>query len=52
MRAVRRVQKFTQSTGQGSIDAARGGSSLVDPDGNALTGEIDVQGNPWDPAAW
>ena len=45
------VQRFTPSTGQGSIDAARGGSSLVDPDGIALIGEIDVQGNPWDPAA-
>jgi serine protease AprX len=46
------VQTFAQSTGQGSIDAARGDSVLVDADGDALTGEIDVQGNPWDPAAW
>ena len=29
------VQKFAQSTGQGSIDAARGDSALVDADGNA-----------------
>ena len=26
--------------------------NLVDADGNALTGEIDVQGNTWDPQAW
>ena len=45
-------QSFPISTGQGSIDAARGGSELVDADGNALSGEIDVQGNAWDPAAW
>ena len=46
------VQSFPYSTGQGSIDAARGGSVLVDPAGNDLTGEIDVQGNTWDPATW
>jgi serine protease AprX len=46
------VQAFPNSSGQGSIDAARGGSILVDADGNDLTGEIDVQGNAWDPAAW
>jgi serine protease AprX len=46
------VQSFPQSTGQGSIEAARGGSVLVDADGNELTGEVDVQGNQWDGAAW
>jgi serine protease AprX len=46
------VQAFPSSTGQGSIDAARGGSFLIDAAGNTLTGEIDVQGTPWDPAAW
>ena len=46
------AQNFPVSTGQGSLDAARGGDSLVDADGVALTGEIDVQGNPWDAAAW
>ncbi|HTZ45080.1 MAG TPA: S8 family serine peptidase [Jatrophihabitans sp.] len=46
------VQSFPQSAGQGSIDAARGGAVLVDPDGNDLSGEIDVQGMPWDPEAW
>ena len=46
------VQSFAHSTGQGSIDAARGGSVLVDSAGNDLTGEVDVQGNTWDPATW
>jgi serine protease AprX len=46
------VQSFPSSTGQGSIDAARGGSVLVDADGNDLSGEIDVQGNTWNPATW
>jgi serine protease AprX len=46
------VQEFPGATGQGSIEAARAGSVLVDLDGNELTGEIDVQGNVWDPAAW
>ncbi|HEX8768549.1 MAG TPA: S8 family serine peptidase [Jatrophihabitans sp.] len=46
------TQSFPVSTGQGSLDAARGGDSLVDADGVPLTGEIDVQGNPWDAAAW
>jgi serine protease AprX len=45
-------QDFPVSTGQGSLDAARGGDALVDADGVPLTGEIDVQGNPWDAAAW
>ena len=46
------AQNFPVSTGQGSLDAARGGDSLVDADGVPLTGEIDVQGNPWNAAAW
>ncbi len=46
------VQAFPRSTGQGSLDAARGGSVLVDANGNDLTGEIDVQGNAWDAVAW
>jgi serine protease AprX len=46
------VQNFPQSTGLGSIDAARGGSVLLDADGNPITGEVDAQGNPWDAAAW
>jgi len=46
------VQGFPISTGQGSIDASRGGSVLVDAYGNDLAGEVDAQGNTWDPAAW
>ncbi|MEO7261101.1 MAG: S8 family serine peptidase [Jatrophihabitantaceae bacterium] len=46
------AQDFPPSTGQGSLDEARGGDSLLDADGVALTGEVDVQGNPWDAAAW
>jgi serine protease AprX len=45
-------QNFPAATGQGSIEAARGGNNLVDADGVALTGEIDVQGNAWNPVAW
>ncbi|MBE3076352.1 MAG: S8 family serine peptidase [Actinobacteria bacterium] len=46
------VQSFPKSTGQGSIDAARGGSVVVDAADTDLSGEIDVQGNTWNPAAW
>jgi serine protease AprX len=46
------TQSFPASTGQGSIQAARAGDVLVDADGNPLEGEVDVQGNPWSPAAW
>jgi serine protease AprX len=45
-------QHFPISTGQGSLEAARGGNDLLDPNGVPLTGEIDVQGNPWDAQAW
>ncbi|MDQ1537471.1 MAG: serine protease AprX [Actinomycetota bacterium] len=45
-------QTFASSTGDGSIDSARGGSFLVDANGQGLTGEIDELGNPWDGAAW
>jgi serine protease AprX len=46
------IQSYASSTGQGSIDAARGGSVVVDADGNDLNGEVDAQGNAWDAAAW
>jgi serine protease AprX len=46
------VQSFPRPDGQGSLDAARGGSVMVDADGNDLSGEVDVLGNPWDAAAW
>jgi serine protease AprX len=46
------IQSFPQANGQGSIDAARGNAVLVDADGNELNGEVDIQGNPWNAAAW
>ncbi len=47
------VQKWRAATGLGSLDAARGGSHLVDPESGAiLEGEVDVLGSPWHPAAW
>jgi serine protease AprX len=47
------TQSWTPSTGLGSLEAARGGSHLVDPDsGTALAGEVDVQGVRWVPGTW
>lgn len=46
------VQSFPRSTGLGSIDADRGDSILVDAAGNDVIGEVDAQGNVWDPEAW
>jgi len=46
------TQTYPVSTGQGSLDAARGGSGLLDVNGIPISGEIDAQGNPWRPAAW
>jgi serine protease AprX len=46
------TQHYPISTGQGSLDAARGGSAITDADGQPITGETDAQGQPWDPAAW
>jgi serine protease AprX len=46
------VQSFPIATGQGSIQAARGGDLLVDPSGIPVIGEVDLQGNTWNPAAW
>lgn len=51
--AVPVQQTWPVATGLGSLDAARGGSYLVDPEtGEVLAGEVDVVGTPWDPAAW
>ncbi len=51
--ATKYVQTFTAATGLGSLDAARGGAYLADPDtGATLTGEVDVQNRPWNAAAW
>jgi serine protease AprX len=46
------TQTYPRSNGQGSIDAARGGTVLLDADGQPITGEVDAQGNPWNGAAW
>jgi serine protease AprX len=47
------TQKYTPSNGLGSLDAARGGSYLTDPvSGSVLSGEVDVQGYPWNAQAW
>ncbi|SHF74434.1 serine protease AprX [Jatrophihabitans endophyticus] len=46
------TQSWPAATGTGSLDAARGGSRLVDAEGTELAGEIDVQGQPWDGATW
>jgi serine protease AprX len=40
------------ATGTGSLDASRGGIDVVDDQGNALTGEQDIFGNPWNASAW
>jgi serine protease AprX len=47
------TQRFAPSTGLGSLELARGGSHLVDPTtGVPLSGEVDVQGMPWNALAW
>ena len=46
------AQSFPLATGTGSLDAARGTHRIVDADGVALTGEIDIFGNPWDATDW
>jgi serine protease AprX len=46
------AQSFSISTGQGSIQATRGLSLMVDPLGLPVVGETDIQGNPWVPALW
>ncbi len=45
-------QHFPVSTGQGSLEAARGSSHLTDADGVPLAGEVDIQGTPWNAKAW
>jgi len=47
------VQSFPEASGLGSLESARGGHHLSDAEtGELLFGEIDVQGSPWNPAAW
>jgi serine protease AprX len=47
------VQTHPTSTGTGSLELARGGSHVADPDtGEELVGEIDIFGTPWDGRSW
>jgi serine protease AprX len=47
------AQAWPASTGLGSLEAARGGSHVVDPEnGIVLTGETDIFGVAWDAPAW
>jgi serine protease AprX len=45
------VQRFTPSTGLGSLEAARGSVHVL-LDGVALTGEQDIFGNAWNGQRW
>jgi serine protease AprX len=46
-------QSFPIAVGDGSLEQARGGANLVDPEtGEVLSGEVDVQGEPWDGPTW
>jgi serine protease AprX len=47
------TQSWSASTGTGSLEAARGGSHVVDPDNGAvLSGEEDIFGVAWDAPTW
>ena len=46
------TQTWPASDGHGSIEAARGGIDPLDPNGDVISGEVDLQGMPWNPAAW
>ena len=46
------TQKFTVSTGKGTIEASRGSAHLVADDGTILAGEIDIMGQPWTGSTW
>jgi serine protease AprX len=47
------TQNFPVATGLGSLETARGGDDLVDPQtGVAFNGEFDIQGMAWNAAAW
>jgi serine protease AprX len=51
--ATRTKQSHPYSTGDGSIDAARGSVRVVDPHtGKAISGEQDIMGKPWNGADW
>jgi serine protease AprX len=47
------TQNHALAGGLGSLEAARGGGHLIDPDtGAMLRGEFDVQNQPWNPRVW
>jgi len=47
------AQRFPVSFGIGSLEAARGGSHVADPEtGTELVGELDIQGQVWDGRSW
>jgi serine protease AprX len=47
------AQDFPTAVGTGSLELARGGANLVDEQtGALLSGEVDVQGVPWDGETW
>ena len=47
------AQRHPVSTGLGSLEAARGGSHVADPEtGVELVGEMDIFGQPWDGRSW
>jgi len=47
------TQTFPTADGSGSLEAARGGAHLVDPEtGDLLQGEFDVQNRPWNGRTW
>jgi serine protease AprX len=44
---------YPDSSGLGSLEAARGGEHVLDPmNGVELSGEVDALGSPWNPGAW
>ena len=45
------TQRHTPSEGTGSLEGARG-SAHIEMDGDALSGEQDIFGEPWDGATW
>ncbi|MCU1498848.1 MAG: peptidase and in kexin sedolisin [Acidimicrobiales bacterium] len=47
------TQTWPLATGAGSIELARGGSHVADPEtGEELVGEQDIFGQPWDGRSW
>ncbi len=45
-------QRHFRGTGLGSLELARGSAHVVDENGNELTGEQTIFGDPWDGLTW